>query len=209
MFSKSRNLVSNFWGMSILFSSGCTNLHSYQRSTRVPFLSTSSLTLAISYLFDNSHSNRCEGSVVLICISSMISDVEHLFIYLLANCLSSLEKCWLRCSTHFLKFGLFAFLFPSCMSSLFTLDVIRYVICKYVIPFRRLPFHFVDGFLCCTKPLLVCCSPSNLFLLSLPLLLVSNPKTTTKSSINEFTLCFLIGVSWFQVLHSSLESIMS
>ena len=109
MFSKSRNLVSNFWGMSILFSSGCTNLHSYQRSTRVPFLSTSSLTLAISYLFDNSHSNRCEGSVVLICISSMISDVEHLFIYLLANCLSSLEKCWLRCSTHFLKFGLFAF----------------------------------------------------------------------------------------------------
>ena len=62
----------------------CTDLHRHQVCMCSLFYIFSP-TPAISCLFDNSHSDNVRGNltVVLICIS-LISDVEHLFMCLLA-----------------------------------------------------------------------------------------------------------------------------
>ena len=110
----------------IFYHSDCLSLHSHQQCTRFfsPYL-CQHLIFLLFLIIAILTSVRWYIIVILICISMMISNVEYLFMYLLAICMSPQGKCLFKM---LLKISIFKsdclvfFFLMSCMSSFHILN---------------------------------------------------------------------------------------
>ena len=143
--------------------------------------------------------------MVLICISQILSEVEHFFMYLFGHLYVFFGKISIEVVCQAFNWVVTIFL----LTCIFCILTVYWIGGLQIFPFiPQVAFNFVDSFLCCVEAfqfdvaqLIYFCFCCLYFWCQITTIIAK-----TNQHQKAYPLCFLLGVLWFQSLHSSLIS---